>query len=64
MDPDEVRKSILGTEIACILQSAMNALNPTQKIISFVEDVVLAHDPTVKSRTSCRKGRHESGHKP
>ena len=33
MDPDEVRKSILGKEIAYIPQSAMNALNPTQKII-------------------------------
>jgi peptide/nickel transport system ATP-binding protein len=46
MDPDDVRKSILGTEIAYIPQSAMNALNPTQKIIQFIEDVVLAHDPT------------------
>lgn len=44
MNPDEVRKSILGTEIAYIPQSAMNALNPTQKIISFVEDVIQAHD--------------------
>jgi len=45
MDPDDVRKSILGTEIAYIPQSAMNALNPTQKIINFIEDVVQAHDP-------------------
>jgi peptide/nickel transport system ATP-binding protein len=44
MDPDEVRKSILGAEIAYIPQSAMNALNPTQKIISFIEDVVQEHD--------------------
>jgi len=44
MDPDEVRKSILGREIAYIPQSAMNALNPTRKIINFVEDVVQAHD--------------------
>ena len=46
MKPDDVRKSILGTEIAYIPQSAMNALNPTRKIINFVEDVILAHDPT------------------
>jgi peptide/nickel transport system ATP-binding protein len=46
MDPDDIRKSILGTEIAYIPQSAMNALNPTQKVIHFIEDVVLAHDPT------------------
>jgi len=44
MNPDELRKSILGTEIAYIPQSAMNALNPTQKIISFIEDVIQAHD--------------------
>jgi peptide/nickel transport system ATP-binding protein len=45
MRPDDVRKSILGTEIAYIPQAAMNALNPTQKIISFIEDVYQAHDP-------------------
>lgn len=43
MNPDDVRKSVLGTEIAYIPQAAMNALNPTQKIISFVEDVMQAH---------------------
>lgn len=46
MRPDDIRKSILGTEIAYIPQSAMNALNPTQKIIHFIEDVFKAHDPT------------------
>ena len=46
MKPDDVRKSILGNEIAYIPQAAMNALNPTQKIIHFIEDVVQAHDPT------------------
>jgi len=46
MDPDDIRKSILGTEIAYIPQSAMNALNPTQKVIDFIEDVIHAHDPT------------------
>ena len=45
MDPDYVRRNILGTEIAYIPQAAMNALNPTQKIIRFIEDVVRAHDP-------------------
>jgi peptide/nickel transport system ATP-binding protein len=45
MKPDDVRKSILGTEIAYIPQSAMNALNPTQKVIHFIEDVIQAHDP-------------------
>jgi len=45
MKPDDVRRTILGNEIAYIPQAAMNALNPTQKIIRFVEDVVHAHDP-------------------
>ena len=45
MDPDDVRRSILGTEISYIPQSAMNALNPTQKVIRFIEDVIQAHDP-------------------
>jgi peptide/nickel transport system ATP-binding protein len=43
MKPDDVRRSILGTEIAYIPQAAMNALNPTLKIINFVEDVMQAH---------------------
>src|SRR3974377_607371 len=46
MKPDDARRSILGTEIAYIPQAAMNALNPTRRIINFIEDVVLAHDPT------------------
>ena len=41
--PDYVRKNILGTEIAYIPQAAMNALNPTRKIIRFIEDVMYAH---------------------
>lgn len=43
MKPDEVRRKILGNEIAYIPQAAMNALNPTQKIIAFIEDVMRAH---------------------
>ncbi len=46
MKPDEIRKTALGTEIAYIPQAAMNALNPTQKVINFIEDVILAHNPT------------------
>ena len=45
MKPDDVRKNILGTEIAYIPQAAMNALNPTIRIIRFIEDVVRAHEP-------------------
>lgn len=43
MKPSDVQKNILGTEIAYIPQAAMNALNPTQKIIKFIQDVVHAH---------------------
>ena len=45
MDPDAVRKNVLGSEIAYIPQAAMNALNPTIRISKFVEDVIRAHDP-------------------
>jgi peptide/nickel transport system ATP-binding protein len=44
MSRDDVRKSVLGSEIAYIPQAAMNALNPTRKIINFIEDVIQAHD--------------------
>lgn len=50
MKPDAVRASILGSEIAYIPQSAMNALNPTQKVIHIVEDVIRAHDPYVSKQ--------------
>jgi len=50
MKPDDVRKNILGTEIAYIPQAAMNALNPTRKIIKYIEDVVRAHDPKAKKK--------------
>ncbi len=44
LDPDSVRKSVLGKEIAYIPQAAMNALNPTRKIINFIEDVIQEHE--------------------
>ncbi len=50
LKPDEVRKNILGKEIAYIPQAAMNALNPTQKIIKFVTDVVRAHHPKMSKK--------------
>jgi peptide/nickel transport system ATP-binding protein len=50
MDPDEVRKTVLGQEVAYIPQAALNALNPTQKIINFIEDVVQAHDPSASKK--------------
>ncbi|MBB2183355.1 ABC transporter ATP-binding protein [Lachnospiraceae bacterium MD1] len=50
MEPDAIRKSILGTEIAYIPQAAMNALNPTQKIIRFIEDVIHVHNPKMPKK--------------
>ena len=49
-DPDDVRKNVLGTEIAYIPQAAMNALNPTRKVGKFIEDVILAHDPKANKK--------------
>ncbi|NLZ82414.1 MAG: ABC transporter ATP-binding protein [Clostridiales bacterium] len=50
LDPETIRKSILGNEIAYIPQAAMNALNPTQKIIRFIEDVIHAHEPQMSKK--------------
>jgi peptide/nickel transport system ATP-binding protein len=50
MDPDDIRKSILGREISYIPQAAMNALNPTRKIINFIEDVIHAHDEYIPKK--------------
>ena len=57
MAPDDVRKSILGTEIAYIPQAAMNALNPTQKIINFIEDVIRAHDLYITKKDIYERAR-------
>jgi peptide/nickel transport system ATP-binding protein len=43
LEPDTIRRTVLGNEIAYIPQAAMSALNPTRKIIRFVEDVLKAH---------------------
>ncbi len=53
MKPDDIRKSILGTEIAYIPQGAMNSLNPTQKVIHLIEDVIQAHDPYKTKKEIC-----------
>lgn len=58
MKPDDIRKLILGTEIAYIPQAAMNALNPTQKIIHFIEDVIQAHNPATTKKEIYELARH------
>ena len=60
LDPDSVRKSILGNEIAYIPQAAMNALNPTQKVIRFIEDVFDAQRRTCRRRRSTTRPRSSS----
>lgn len=42
---EELRKNYLGKELAYIPQAAMNALNPTKKIIGFVRDIMREHCP-------------------
>jgi peptide/nickel transport system ATP-binding protein len=57
MDPDVVRRTILGTEVSYIPQAAMNALNPTRKVISFIEDVVQAHYPEISKKEIYERAR-------
>ena len=44
LDPDTIRKTVLGSDVAYIPQAAMNALNPTRKVGKFIEDVIFAHE--------------------
>ena len=44
LDPDVVRKTVLGSDVAYIPQAAMNAMNPTRKVGKFIEDVMKAHE--------------------
>jgi peptide/nickel transport system ATP-binding protein len=47
LDYEDLRKNYLGKEIAYIPQAAMNALNPTRKIIHFIQDVIREHKPSL-----------------
>ncbi|GHT80753.1 dipeptide/oligopeptide/nickel ABC transporter ATP-binding protein [Spirochaetia bacterium] len=53
LDPDTIRAKVLGSDIAYIPQAAMNALNPTRKIMRFIEDVLRAHGSDL-SKTEMR----------
>jgi peptide/nickel transport system ATP-binding protein len=57
MKPDDVRKTILGSQISYIPQAAMNALNPTQKVINFIEDVIRAHHPMTSKQEIYERAR-------
>jgi peptide/nickel transport system ATP-binding protein len=45
LDYEALRTGYLGTKIAYIPQAAMNALNPTRRVIKFIRDVVRVHRP-------------------
>ena len=61
LSPDTVRTTVLGTEIAYIPQAAMNALNPTRKIIRFIEDVLHAHGITLSKKEIYELARERFG---
>lgn len=42
---DELRTSVFGKELSYIPQSAMNVLNPTLRVIKFIQDVFKEHEP-------------------
>ena len=50
MSHEEKRKRILGEKIAYIPQAAMNALNPTLRIINFVHDIIKQHKPDMSNK--------------
>lgn len=45
LEYENLRTQVLGEKIAYIPQAAMNALNPTRKIIRFIEDIIKEHNP-------------------
>jgi len=45
LEYENLRTQVLGKKIAYIPQAAMNALNPTRKIIRFIEDIIKEHNP-------------------
>jgi len=50
LNKEQLRKQVLGREIAYIPQAAMNALNPTLKIIHFIEDIMKEHRPEMTKK--------------
>jgi len=50
LSKEQLRKQISGKEISYIPQAAMNALNPTLKIIRFIEDIMKEHRPELSRK--------------
>jgi peptide/nickel transport system ATP-binding protein len=44
LTPEQIRKDVLGRQIAMIPQGALNSLNPTRKIKDLAADMILSHD--------------------
>ncbi|MDU0204759.1 MULTISPECIES: ABC transporter ATP-binding protein [Paenibacillus] len=50
LSKEQLRLQISGREIAYIPQAAMNALNPTLRIIRFIEDIMKEHKPELTKK--------------
>ncbi|MEK5644982.1 dipeptide/oligopeptide/nickel ABC transporter ATP-binding protein [Paenibacillus rhizosphaerae] len=50
LSKEQLRTQISGREIAYIPQAAMNALNPTLRIIRFIEDIMKEHRPELTKK--------------
>jgi len=44
LSDEEYRRQVRWLKMSMVPQAAMNALNPTQKVIHFIEDVIKVHD--------------------
>ncbi|GIP29778.1 dipeptide/oligopeptide/nickel ABC transporter ATP-binding protein [Paenibacillus sp. J23TS9] len=50
LSKEQLRSQVSGREIAYIPQAAMNALNPTLRIIRFIEDILKEHRPELSKK--------------
>ncbi|MEC0372972.1 ABC transporter ATP-binding protein [Paenibacillus chibensis] len=50
LNKEQLRSQVSGREIAYIPQAAMNALNPTLRIIRFIEDIMKEHRPELSKK--------------
>ncbi|MEC0241889.1 ABC transporter ATP-binding protein [Paenibacillus dokdonensis] len=50
LSKEQLRSQVSGREIAYIPQAAMNALNPTLRIIHFIEDILKEHRPELSKK--------------
>ena len=57
LEYETLRQKYLGTEIAYIPQAAMNALNPTRRIIHFIRDIVREHHAGISDAEIDQKAR-------